>query len=178
MAAEGEGEKILVIIPLFLIAALATYPLILLPEKGILWLSTISLGLWTIGGLSKRYSLCVAGGFLIAGEYVGSLVAGDHPVDLWGAILFGLGLFLALELSYDLTTLFRRPSLKAVWGRRSGYFLQVSLLSLAVSLAVVLIASNALKGTPTNLTPWLTLLGIGTVIACIGFIVRLWMKER
>ena len=168
----------ILIVPFILTLVLATYPLILLPERWVLYMSATSVALWGLGGLSRRFPFFVASGIIVAGEYMGSLVAGNHRLDLWAAITFGLGLYLVLELGYDLTILFRRPPPKSVWLRRGGYFLIVSLLALTVSMAVVLMAAEALKVIPVNLVPWLNLVGIGIVVGCTSFVVGLWLKER
>ena len=127
----------LVVLPLLL----AGYTILIQTTLGIILATVIATALSITGAAFKKYPIIVAGSLLFILSYMVALTL-NHTTDFWGAMGFGLGIFLKLEIGYDWTKLFQRSVNYQEYRWRLKHIILTVLIAIILAYTVMLFGIN------------------------------------
>ena len=133
------------------------------------------------GAQQRRPGLITVGVFALLVAYAGTLVTASTPVQAWPGLVYGLGLLLIMEASYDHLTILRGRVAGRRYAVRRAYLMRVSTGAVIAGFLVAILGVGYAPRLTNQSAPaifWIG--GLSVVVLSIAalLLLRFWLKER
>ena len=162
-------------------ALLSIWNLLMSRSFGTILLTAAGMVLCVIGAWRRSERPVIAGLLCLLIAYGGALVGSEASLQLWTGLAYGLGIFLTMELSFDLRRIAGRRDSPALWEPRRRYLLAIAASVVIGGFVLGILAVSfapGLAGRTAPLVFWVGGIGVVVVAAASAMMLRFWVRDE